>query len=144
MICPVCDHVQESGARCEVCGRDLASEGAIEDPVEVLEGLEPTHLPAVPLQPGAEGVPGLEPTGFGRLVVNEEARPEVLACPYCRAAAASADVFCAGCGMKLPIYRRAARRGASGEPPRCRVCGGLLLHGPTCANCGTRVPSEDE
>lgn len=139
MICPVCDHVQERGARCDVCGRNLASEGAVEEPVEAIDGLEPTRLPDAPLPSGGEPVPGLEPTGLGRLVVREEPRPAVLACPYCRTAATGADVFCTGCGMKLPVYRaRAARE--SEEAARCGECGGLLLEGPRCPNCGARAP----
>src|SRR5512142_371255 len=130
MICPVCDNVQERGARCDVCGRNLADEGAIEDPVEVLEGLEPTRLPEAPLPPGSESVPGLEPTGLGALLVSDEPRPAVVACPYCRTPSAAVAVFCESCGMKLPIYRPRPRSETSASPARCRECGGLLLHGP--------------
>lgn len=57
--CPLCDHVQERGDACEVCGLPLGDGDALAGPVAGLEGLEPhRHAPA-PDQAG-EQVPGLE------------------------------------------------------------------------------------
>lgn len=67
--CPVCEHVQQVGDECEVCGRKLAgAEPAA--PFETLAGLEPTlYEPGAPA-PGelaVPPVPGLEPTAYQAL-----------------------------------------------------------------------------
>ncbi len=45
MICPVCEHAQEFGVECEVCGKDLGGLGELGAPpsaAQVVEGLEAT------------------------------------------------------------------------------------------------------
>jgi hypothetical protein len=71
VACPLCEHTQEGGTECEVCGRRLpVAEGTL-PPVAALEGLEPTLQDGqgdVALTP----VPDLEPTGAGPTDVPDE------------------------------------------------------------------------
>jgi hypothetical protein len=65
IVCPVCEHQQEAGSECQVCGRHLVEGRGTDAPVAPLEGLELTTLdpvaaPALPAEPMA----GLEVTRF--------------------------------------------------------------------------------
>jgi hypothetical protein len=63
VICPVCEHAQEVGGECLVCGRSLVESGAPDDVVERLPGLEPTRLEVAPAPP-VHRMEDLEPTLF--------------------------------------------------------------------------------
>jgi hypothetical protein len=60
-VCPVCEHAQERGDTCEVCGKHLQGAGVVADPTPRLEGLEPTRLDAA-TEVDAGPIPDLEPT----------------------------------------------------------------------------------
>lgn len=70
--CPLCEHVQDAGAECEVCGHRLSGPGTAEPPVAPLPGLEPTRMERVEV--ATESVPDLEPT----LLAPVDAPPEDL------------------------------------------------------------------
>jgi hypothetical protein len=64
IVCPVCEHQQETGAECELCGRRLA-DGAAQaaEAVAPIEGLEPTRLDAAAEDDASGGLlPELETT----------------------------------------------------------------------------------
>jgi hypothetical protein len=63
VICPLCEHAQELGPECAVCGSRLAESGAGQPLVERLADLEPTRLelPSSPMVP-LPRMEGLEPT----------------------------------------------------------------------------------
>ncbi len=67
IVCPVCEHPQEAGSECGVCGRRLEEGRATDAPVAPLEGLELTALEgagaAAAALPGA-ALPDLEATRF--------------------------------------------------------------------------------
>lgn len=63
IVCPVCEHAQEAGSECQLCGRRLEEGRGTDAPVAPLPGLELTALEAAPAAPG-EAVPGLEITRF--------------------------------------------------------------------------------
>jgi hypothetical protein len=60
-VCPVCEHAQEHGAECEVCGKSLRALGGVDLPVALLDGLEPTALGG-PVEVSATPIAELEPT----------------------------------------------------------------------------------
>jgi hypothetical protein len=62
IACPVCEHLQDAGAECEVCGRALATLGGVDQPVTALEGLEPTALASDRAGGEVAPLPDLEPT----------------------------------------------------------------------------------
>lgn len=76
IVCPVCEHQQEAGSECQVCGRHLVEGRGTDAPVAPLEGLEFTSLgpaagTALPSAPVAQFAPmaqmeGLEVTAFER------------------------------------------------------------------------------
>ncbi len=68
MVCPLCEHLQEQGNLCDVCGMRLALEPAAPVTAVAFTGLEPTRLPQV-TGPATAAAPvasvrltGLEPT----------------------------------------------------------------------------------
>lgn len=67
IACPVCEHQQQAGSECEVCGRHLVEGRGTDAPVAPLEGLELTTLdPAGAAALPAAPVEGLEVTAFER------------------------------------------------------------------------------
>ncbi len=76
IVCPVCEHAQERGAECEVCGKALLVRGAAAIPeVAPVEGLEPTGHAAVDAI--EETVPELEPTLHRPVDVDAPPVPDV-------------------------------------------------------------------
>ncbi len=61
VVCPVCEHAQDGGTECEVCGRRLQVAAEAAAPIPPLEGLESTLRPGV-LADGAGPMPELEQT----------------------------------------------------------------------------------
>ncbi len=157
VVCPVCEHAQEVGSECAVCGRSLAAAGAPDPAVERVQDLEPTLLEpspgfAVPrldgLEPTLQSDPGpaaaaaeemaawMERTA---LAASDESALDPFApslCRYCRTPAAPGEVFCARCGLRLAVYRAEAPAPPD-EARRCRTCG-FSSRGGTCPACGGR------
>ena len=160
VICPVCEHAQDGGGECQVCGKRFEHPGADEPRIARLPDLEPTVL-----EPRAaanvDPVPDLEPTSHQAgsaggapvevaswiertsLPAEGASTPDLLAaavCRYCRTPASPGDVFCGGCGLKLPFHARAT---ALADPPlrRCRFCG-VSGAGDACPSCGALFPRE--
>jgi hypothetical protein len=63
VVCPVCEHAQEHGDACDVCGKHLAGPGVVGAPTPPLEGLEPTLLDTPAGEPVAL-LTDLEPTAL--------------------------------------------------------------------------------
>jgi hypothetical protein len=156
VICPVCEHAQDVGGECAVCGKPFGAAQGTNGPVARLPDLEPTRLEASPA-PLVEAIQDLEPTvreAAGVAAAPEEPAhwlertsvpvegetldPFALAlCRYCRTPASPGDVFCARCGLKLAVYTREAPEESSGAVRRCRFCGADSAGG-SCAACGMR------
>lgn len=63
IVCPVCEHRQEQGAECEVCGKKLLHGADAVPYVPPVEGLELTGH--APVDAGSERMGELEATRFG-------------------------------------------------------------------------------
>jgi hypothetical protein len=156
-ICPVCEHAQDEGGECALCGKNLGApeEGA---PAARMPDLEPTRLEAA-TPARRETMTDLEPTlhePAPAAVAAEEgpapwlertalppvsAPPDLLAvaaCRYCRTPASPGDVFCARCGLKLAVYSRPSAEPRQGDVRRCRFCG-AAGRGSSCPSCGARL-----
>jgi hypothetical protein len=137
-LCPLCEHVQESGRECDVCGRGLAADPVGEaEPAARLEGLEPTQ--ALPEEVYSSLLTDLEPTALAPSLPGAD-RPSAprVACLYCARVGAPGEVFCPSCGVKLPLPRPTASPAGIPEPERrCRGCG-MRVAGEVCPACGTR------
>jgi hypothetical protein len=98
IVCPVCEHHQEAGSECEVCGRHLVAGRGTDAPVVPLEGLEQTAFAAIPTPAAGldaaladleatrfeaadvllvEVVPDVEPTRAEAVEVEVEATPDL-------------------------------------------------------------------
>jgi hypothetical protein len=162
ITCPVCEHPQEAGAECEVCGRALSTFGAIELPVTPLEGLEPTALndgswsgdvdvlpelePTLQASAGAvaaDPIPELEPTLAARVEAPGERVPDLEP----TAAPPSGDA-----PTELPLFLvcRYCRTPAGPGDRLCGHCGmrlqvapgppvGAAVVGPRICSCGTPI-----
>jgi len=137
-VCPLCEHVQETGYECDVCGRRLAADPAGEAvPASPLEGLELTQ--AVPAEVDSALLTDLEPTALAPAPPEADREPaSSAACLYCARVGASGEVFCPSCGVRLPLAPRTASPAGIPElERRCRACGGRF-GGEVCPACGTR------
>lgn len=153
MICPVCEHPQEAGAECDVCGARLGPVPPIAVVPTTVPDLEPTVLADTAPTP-AEGAPWIERTATDPVSAPVEAleveratadpgsrqRTPVaaLACRYCRTPAGPGQQFCERCGMRLMSYRP-AEASSDADPVICRGCG-TVVHGALCPGCGARAP----
>jgi len=135
LLCPVCEHAQEGGDECAVCGQRLEPSPLSPPEVAALEGLEPTHFDGV--EGEGERLLDLEPTGF-------DPAPEAPAVPVelepARAEAVSAAVTPLDDlepTRSLPLPDDPASAPA---PPACRYCRTPVP--PTdafCPRCGMRL-----
>lgn len=153
--CALCENVQAAGEACDVCGHPFPVEERTPVPVEPLEGLEATVMPAVP-DPGGR-MPDIEATSIDPVVVVAAAMdgllptvaegipeddplelPPAAICRYCRNPAPAGDAFCVHCGMRLPAPPGGAEP-TPGEVVLCRDCA-TPVKGSSCPGCGARVP----
>lgn len=139
IVCPLCEHPQERGAECEVCGRALAAPSVADPPVAPVDGLEPTLHAATP---AAAVLPGpfldLEPTLQAPVDVDAAFTVEV---EPTRAPPVDVD------GEAVPdLERTAAAIPDDGPTPLplaavCRYCRTPALPGERiCGRCGMRLP----
>ncbi len=140
MLCPVCEHQQEFGVECDVCGKDLGGLGDLGPPPAAeqrVEGLEQTVGERVG-EIAVERIGDLDATGFvtGEVTViemNEMERTEnapVGALPVERVADMTED--------------RAPDDGVRTEAPvgqvMCRYCRNVQAEGLICDTCGMKLP----
>jgi|APLak6261675434_1056106.scaffolds.fasta_scaffold02852_4 hypothetical protein len=139
MICPVCEHQQDFGVECDVCGKALGGlDGLGPPPVmeQRIEGLEVTRieLGEVPVEKLGE----LEVTRFSAVNVAPDVTPGVehtsMAAvgdvPVERVADLSVDrVPDDGQRTALPV-----------GPVTCRYCRHVQAGGSLCDRCGMKLP----
>jgi hypothetical protein len=143
IVCPVCEHPQDSGAECELCGKRFAPGSLPVAAVPPLEGLETTHHAPVELPWGSdsEPIPELEPTSSAPVDAPEERTPDVEP-----TAAAPVDVDSA----LIPDIERQSAEIPGDAPtalplaPLCRYCRTPSIPGErTCSRCGMRLEVVD-
>jgi hypothetical protein len=142
IVCPVCEHPQETGAECEVCGKRFAPGAIRVPPVAPMEGLESTSVGAVEFDPfSLAPIPGLEPTRTGPVDAPEEATPGV---EPTRMAPVDVD------SPLIPDIERQAAEIPGDAPtalpiaPVCRYCRTPAVPGERlCSRCGMRLPVID-
>jgi len=108
MICPLCEHVQQSGDSCEECGRRLAPESVAPIEVDQVADLEPTRLapigqvPILPLPRLERGRETPDPVANPRPAnVYRSGEEELEArCPNC-GVLGRVGHRCAACGVPL-------------------------------------------
>ena len=140
MICPVCEHSQDFGVECEVCGKDLGGLGDLGAPPssdEVVEGLEATIGERVG-EVAVERVGELEVTSLstGDVAVIEMDEME---------RTGSAPVGAVQAEPMIDLAEdRAPDDGVRTEAPvgevSCRYCRHVQAEGLICDNCGMKLP----
>lgn len=142
IVCPVCEHPQQSGSECDVCGKRFAPGTLPQPPVTPVEGLEVTSHAPVDLGFETVGpIPELEPTLAAPVDAPEEATPFI---EPTRAAPVDVDA-----AMIPDIERQAAE--IPGDAPTqlplatiCRYCRTPAVPGERlCSRCGMRLPVID-
>lgn len=142
IVCPVCEHPQQSGAECEVCGKRFAPGALPVPPVARMEGLEPTLHDAVDVDPFAmPSIPELEPTLAAPVDAPEVRTPDIdptSAAPVDVDSEAMPDIE--RIGDEIPVDA------PTGLPiaPVCRYCRTPAVPGERlCSRCGMRLPVID-
>lgn len=141
MICPVCEHAQDFGLECEVCGKDLSELGGLAGlgppPAAVtrVEGLEVTVADRVGEVP-VERVGALEETRFGDVAVPVERLAEVEVPPQVGAVPVEPLIDLSDDRAPDDGARTAAPTGAV----TCRYCRNVQATGAICDRCGMRLP----
>jgi len=136
IVCPVCEHAQESGDECAVCGQRLAGGPPAAEPAEPLEGLEPTRFAGV--EGEGERLLELERTEFARA---PDAPVEPLELDSERAEAVDAEAGGTDGLEPTRVEAIPADPLAPSAPLSCRYCRTPVP--PTdafCPRCGMRLP----
>ncbi len=142
IVCPVCEHPQQSGSECEVCGKRFAPGALPVAAVVPMEGLEVTSYGPVDVAADASGViPELEPTLQAPVDAPPESTPGV---EPTRAAPVDVDA------AEIPDLERIAAAIPGDAPtalpvaPICRYCRTPAVPGEKiCSRCGMRLPVID-
>ncbi len=140
VVCPLCEHAQEHGAECAVCGTRLAESGAQEVAIERLSGLELTRLETSSPLPPADRMEGLEPT-----LLDVAAVPAAPDDPAAWIERTAREPALAEAAEPLSIEPTAcAPREAPSHDPfaplLCRYCRTAAAPGELfCARCGLRL-----
>ncbi|HSN13677.1 MAG TPA: hypothetical protein VLT61_03540 [Anaeromyxobacteraceae bacterium] len=142
IVCPVCEHPQQSGAECEVCGKRFAAGSLPVPPVPPMEGLETTEYAPVDLGFDAGGtLPELEATLAPPVDAPEERIPGVEP-----TRAAPVDVDAPPMADVERIQAELPGDGLTPLPlaPTCRYCRTPAVPGERlCSRCGMRLPVID-
>ncbi|MDF1565220.1 MAG: hypothetical protein P1V51_19440 [Deltaproteobacteria bacterium] len=138
IICALCENQQPQGTDCEVCGMpfpkaEVASQGHVDAPVAMIEGLETTAVAAPDPTPATAALTESSP------------------CVWCSHVQAS-GLICERCGMQRHRGRRVTKdANENGIPDHleeivvpCSDCGLPGLAPGRCRGCGAkmRVPEE--
>jgi len=137
IVCALCEHTQEIGDACDVCGRPFPRDEAVPVEVPTAEGLEPTSHASVVV--ADERLPELEPTLHGEVHLGAE--PAAVSIEPTAQAAVDVD------STPLEDFEP-TRSGIPGDEATpfpalvtCRYCRNPASPGERlCARCGMRLP----
>ncbi len=140
MICPVCEHNQDFGVECEVCGKELGGIGDLGPPpitLETLEGLEAT-LQAPQGDVPVEKMGELEVTRFAAVNVTAEVTPDV---EYTgRAPVGDVPIEQVADMSEDRVPDDGQRTAFATGPVTCRYCRNVQATGSLCERCGMKLP----
>lgn len=142
IVCPVCEHPQESGAECEVCGKRFAPGSLPVPPVARMAELEPTLHGAVAVDSSdLSPIPELEPTSAAPVDAPEPTASFV--------EPTRMDPVDVDSALIPDIERQAAEIPGDARTelplaPVCRYCRTPAVPGERmCSRCGMRLPVID-
>jgi hypothetical protein len=144
VVCPVCEHQQQSGFECEVCGKDLSAlsglSGLAPPPVAVqrLSELEVT-IPDPVGDVGVERVAELQANAFAKVDVAAELTPDLELSRQAPVGDVSVE------RLAEIDDTRAADDGVRTAAPTgqvvCRYCKNVQQAGTQCERCGMKLPT---
>ena len=140
MICPVCEHQQEFGVECEVCGKDLGGLddlGAPPAAPQVVEGLEATIGERVG-EIALDAVADLEVTTFSAGEVAVESMTDMERTENAPVGTLLAERVADMTDDRAPDD--GARTAAPTGAVTCRYCRNVQAEGVICEKCGMRLP----
>jgi hypothetical protein len=147
VACPVCEHEQDEGAECEVCGKVLVGAAQPDAATALLQGLEPTALEYV-ADGDPEPLPGLERSDTGVVQFSaqvaspdwlEPTRHELPPEPL-ETAVAPQPVEAVEAVEIESLLSQLAGGDAPSLRPRCRYCRTEWSPGEAfCKRCGMKV-----
>jgi hypothetical protein len=140
MICPVCEHQQDFGIECDVCGKALGGLDGLGPPpvmAQQLEGLEVTRLESVgdvAVQPIGE----LEVTRFAAVEVAPDRTPDV---EHNRAAPVGEVAVERIADLSVDrVPDDGQRTQLQVGAVTCRYCRNVQATGSLCERCGMKLP----
>jgi hypothetical protein len=140
MICPVCEHNQDFGLECEVCGKAL---GGIDDlgppPVQlqVIEGLEATLQQSIG-EVAVEKMGDLEVTRFNAVNVAPDLTPGMEYTGQAPVGEVAVERVPDLSEDRVPDDGQ--RTAVSTGPVTCRYCRNVQATGSLCDRCGMKLP----
>ena len=140
MICPVCEHNQDFGLECEVCGKALGGLDDLGPPpiqIQVVEGLEATlqsPIGEVPVEKMGE----LEVTRFAPVNVTPDVTPDVEF--TARAPVGDVAIEKVADLSEDRVPDDGQRTPVATGPVACRYCRNVQATGSMCDRCGMKLP----
>ncbi|GEM_PF-6258860 len=154
IICPLCEHIQERGLYCDVCGKAFPVRSVSDLDIPPMPGLETTNMgdmdltAAGALPQGPSIGSGVQAGQSGMTASGEAPQTRCRACGQIQPAG---QISCERCGTRLPRFlseeKDEARPGEAeadeNAPVVCRQCGVRARPaGGLCPVCGTRHSTE--
>jgi len=137
IVCPVCEHPQDQGTTCDVCGRELVVSAPVAVPLATLPELEQTRADPSAVRVPVELMVELDAhrSGDVAIVADPVAELERTALPDSGAVPAA----------ELPEMERThfaddGQRTALPTLRTCRYCRNVQASGLVCDKCGLRLP----
>lgn len=140
MKCPVCEHEQDFGVECDVCGKELGGIGDLGPPpvnVQRIEGLEATTLESAG-EVMVERVGELEVTRYDAVTVAPETTQDVE--HTSQAAVGEIAVERMADIAEDRVLDNGPRTVVAEGPVTCRYCRNVQAEGALCDRCGMRLP----
>lgn len=140
MICPVCEHQQDFGMECDVCGKDLGGLDALGPPpvmAQRIEGLEATMSESVG-EIAVERMGDLEVSRFDAVNVVAERTPDLESTTQAPVGEVAVEKM-----VDLAVDRvpdDGSRTPLPQGPVTCRYCRHVQAQGSMCDRCGMKLP----
>lgn len=144
-VCPVCEHQQQAGLECEVCGKDLSAQAGLGGlpppppvPIERVAGLEVT-VPDRVGDVGVERFAELELNRFAKVDVAPDRTPDVEPSAQAPVGDVRVEPLTDFAADRAPDD--GVRTAAPSGQVTCRYCKNVQQAGTVCERCGMKLTS---
>lgn len=142
IVCPVCEHPQDKGDACDVCGKQLVAAAAKAEPVAAMPELEQTAVVSRnAVGPPVAPMPELEVHRVGNVKVADEKVADLEGTAIAGAAAAAALPVEAAPDIERTQLANDQARTVLGDTLQCRYCGHVQKRtNRLCERCANAMP----